>query len=78
MCESNGTTQIYVFGHSVGEAQSIQQLTLILAPVIRQFLEQVMCPCSQPSWLVHPAGDRRGDAFLKLMKMANRGKVIKE
>jgi SAM-dependent methyltransferase len=40
MSESNGSTQTYVFGRSVGEAQSIQQLAQILAPVTRQFLEQ--------------------------------------
>jgi SAM-dependent methyltransferase len=40
MCESNSSTQAYVFGHSVGEAQSIQQLARIVAPVTRQFLEQ--------------------------------------
>jgi SAM-dependent methyltransferase len=40
MSESNDTTQAYVFGHTVGEAQSIQQLAQILAPVTRQFLEQ--------------------------------------
>src|SRR5438034_5884573 len=40
MSESNCSTQTYVFGRSVGEAQSIQQLAQILAPVTRQFLEQ--------------------------------------
>src|SRR5215472_15928286 len=40
MSESNGSPQIYVFGRSVGEAQAIQQLAQILAPVTRQFLEQ--------------------------------------
>jgi SAM-dependent methyltransferase len=40
MSESNSSTQAYVFGHSVGEAQSIQQLARILAPVTWQFLEQ--------------------------------------
>ena len=40
MSENNSSTQAYVFGHSVGEAQSIQQLAQILAPVTRQFLEQ--------------------------------------
>ncbi len=40
MSGSNNSTQVYVFGHSVGEAQSIQQLAQILAPVTRQFLEQ--------------------------------------
>jgi hypothetical protein len=40
MSESNNSTQAYVFGHSVGEAQSIQLLARILAPVTRQFLEQ--------------------------------------
>jgi len=40
MSESNSSTQVYVFGHSVGEAQSIQQPARILAPVTRQFLEQ--------------------------------------
>jgi SAM-dependent methyltransferase len=40
MSESNDSTQTYVFGRSVGEAQSIQQLAQILAPVTRQFLEQ--------------------------------------
>src|SRR5215831_10506873 len=40
MSESNNSTQTYVFGHSVGEAQSIQLLAQILAPMTRQFLEQ--------------------------------------
>ena len=40
MSESNNSTQTYVFGHSGGEAQSIQQLAQILAPVTRRFLEQ--------------------------------------
>jgi SAM-dependent methyltransferase len=40
MSESNNSTQVYVFGRSIGEAQSIQQLAQILAPVTRQFLEQ--------------------------------------
>ncbi len=40
MSESDNATQVYVFGHSVGETQSIQQLAQILAPVTRQFLEQ--------------------------------------
>ncbi len=40
MSESNGSTQTYVFGRSVGEAQSIQRLAQILAPTTRQFLEQ--------------------------------------
>jgi SAM-dependent methyltransferase len=40
MSESNNSTQVYVFGRSVGEAQSIQLLAQILAPVTRQFLEQ--------------------------------------
>jgi len=39
MSESDSSTQVYVFGHSVEEAQSIQQLAQILAPVTRQFLE---------------------------------------
>jgi SAM-dependent methyltransferase len=38
--ENNNSTQAYVFGRSVGEAQSIQQLARILAPVTWQFLEQ--------------------------------------
>lgn len=38
--ESDNSTQAYVFGRSIGEAQSIQQLAQILAPVTRQFLEQ--------------------------------------
>ena len=40
MSQSNGSTQTYVFGRSVGEAQAIQQIAQILAPVSRQFLEQ--------------------------------------
>ncbi len=40
MSESNNSTQAYVFGRSVGEAQSIQQLAQILASVTWQFLEQ--------------------------------------
>jgi SAM-dependent methyltransferase len=40
MSESNNSTQAYVFGHSVGEAQSIQKIAQILAPVTRGFLEQ--------------------------------------
>ncbi len=40
MSESNNSTQVYVFGRSVGEAQSIQLLAQILAPTTRQFLEQ--------------------------------------
>src|SRR5215469_1839995 len=40
MSESNSSTRTYVFGHSVGEAESIQRLAQLLAPVTRQFLEQ--------------------------------------
>ena len=40
MSQSNSSTQTYVFGRSVGEAQAIGQLAQILAPVTRQFLEQ--------------------------------------
>ena len=40
MNQSNGSPQIYVFGRSEGEAQAIQRLAQILAPVTRQFLEQ--------------------------------------
>ena len=40
MSESTNPTQTYVFGHSVGEAQSIQKIAQILAPVTRVFLEQ--------------------------------------
>jgi ubiquinone/menaquinone biosynthesis C-methylase UbiE len=40
MSENISSTQAYVFGHSVGEAQSIQQFAQILAPVTRQILEQ--------------------------------------
>ena len=40
MSESTNPTQTYVFGHSVGEAQSIQKIAQILAPVTRGFLEQ--------------------------------------
>ena len=40
MSESNNSTQVYVFGRSVGEAQSIQLLAQILAPMTRQCLEQ--------------------------------------
>jgi SAM-dependent methyltransferase len=40
MSESNNSAQTYVFGRSVGEAQSIQRLAQLLAPVTRQFLKQ--------------------------------------
>jgi ubiquinone/menaquinone biosynthesis C-methylase UbiE len=40
MSESDNSTQAYVFGRLVGEAQSIQQFAQILASVTRQFLEQ--------------------------------------
>src|SRR5262252_2337224 len=40
MSQSTSSTQTYVFGHSAREAQTIQQLAQILAPVTRQFLEQ--------------------------------------
>ncbi len=58
MSESNNSTQAYVFGHSVGEAQSIQKIAQILAPVTRGFLEQAgLCAGMQVLEVGSGAGD---------------------
>jgi SAM-dependent methyltransferase len=74
MSESNNSTQAYVFGHSVGEAQSIQRLAQILAPVTRQFLEQAgLCAGMK----VLEAGSGAGDVTLLAAELVGpSGRVI--
>jgi SAM-dependent methyltransferase len=74
MSESNNSTQAYVFGYSVGEAKSIQQLAQILAPVTRQFLEQAgLCAGMK----VLEVGSGAGDvALLAATLVGPSGRVI--
>jgi SAM-dependent methyltransferase len=74
MSESNGSPQIYVFGRSVGEAQAIQRLAQILAPVTRQFLEQAgLCAGMK----VLEAGSGAGDVALLAAELVGPiGRVI--
>ncbi len=74
MSESNNSAQAYVFGHSVGEAQSIQQLAQILAPVTWQFLEQAgLCAGMK----VLEVGSGAGDvALLAAELVGSSGTVI--
>src|SRR5215467_14746143 len=74
MSESNGSPQIYVFGRSAGEAQTIQQLAQILAPVTRQFLEQAgLCAGMR----VLEVGSGAGDVALLAAELVGpTGRVI--